>query len=259
MIKYKHALGMAGLAVSLLFAAGAVMADTPVGTGGNRFNFDRDYKSEISAAQAFRLTQGDDREHHKRGDHRDDGQVIIIDVRSIEEYVVGHPNDAYNVPYPNIYGAPYKTAGRAVIKQSALDFFNYVAAKFPDRNTPILTLCRTGKRSVWAANILANPMKWIPARDGAPLPDGVALEGYTNVRNIWEGFEGKYKWDDTLAFALDLNNDGALTPYNEAVMEQNPDRDGWWNYQQLPFSTELGLDNLYGANNGEFIPLYFQQ
>ena len=130
--------------------------------------------------------------------------------------------------------------------------------KFPDRDTPILTLCRTGKRSVWAANILANPMEWIPKRGGT-IPEGVVLEGYTNVRNIWEGFEGKYKWDDTLTFALDLNNDGELTPMNGVVMEQNADRDGWWNYQQLPYSTELELDNLYGANNGEFIPLYFQE
>jgi rhodanese-related sulfurtransferase len=252
------AVGATGLIISLLFFASDIFAETAA-DGGNRFNIERAYNSEISAAKAYLLTEGDEYEHRKhRYGPKHHEKVIIIDVRSIEEYVVGHPDDAYNIPYPNIYGAPYATEGRAVIKQAAIDFFNYVAEQFPDRDTPILTLCRTGKRSVWAANILANPMEWIPKRGGT-IPEGVVLEGYSNVRNIWEGFEGKYKWDDTLAVALDLNNDGELTPMNNAVMEQNPDRDGWWNYQELPFSTELELEHLYGANNGELIPLYFQE
>ncbi len=254
MMTKKLAMGAMGLMVSLLFFTNTAIAETAVGDGGNRFNMKRDYLAEISAAKAYLLTKGDEHEHGERHNgNNGDQKVVIIDVRSIEEYAVGHPDDAYNIPYPNIYGAPYATEGRAVIKQAAINFYTYVAEQFPDRDTPILTLCRTGKRSVLAANILANPEKWIPN------DEGIGLEPYTNVRNIWEGFEGKYKWDDTLTVALDLNNDGVLTPMNGAVMEQNPDRDGWWNYQELPFSTELELEHLYGANDGEFIPLYFQE
>ena len=51
---------------------------------------------------------------------------------------------------------------------------------FPDKkNTHILTLCRTGYRSVQAANLLT-------------------AAGYKQVPNIWEGFVGnpEYGYDD---------------------------------------------------------------
>ena len=241
MMTKKLAIGAMGLIGSMLLFANTATAETAVGNNGNRTNLPRDYLSEISAAKAYLLADGDEGEHgkHRHHGYKEDQKAIIIDVRSIEEYVVGHPDSAYNIPYPNIYGAPYTTEGRAVIKQAAIDFYNYVAEKFPDHDTPILTLCRTGVRSVKAANILANPEKWIPN------DEGVGLEPYTNVRNIWEGFEGKYKVGDDVTLALDLNNDGEVTPINKDVMEQNPDRDGWWNYQELPFSTELELEKLY--------------
>ena len=41
----------------------------------------------------------------------------------------------------------------------------------PDKDTPIYTLCRTGMRSVSSGNRLTDA-------------------GYTNFRNIWEGFVG---------------------------------------------------------------------
>jgi len=29
---------------------------------------------------------------------------VLVDVRSLREYASGHPEDAYNVPYPNVSG-----------------------------------------------------------------------------------------------------------------------------------------------------------
>ena len=62
----------------------------------------------------------------------------------------------------------------AIRSYYAEQYVNDVLAKFPDRSTPILTMCRTGYRSVLAANLLADA-------------------GYTNVRNIWQGFVGNTK------------------------------------------------------------------
>lgn len=56
------------------------------------------------------------------------------------------------------------------------------------------------------------------------------MQGYTNVRNIWQGFVGRTKVD-TAGNILDLNNNG--------VDGDAGDLDGWSGYQELPISTEL--------------------
>lgn len=207
---------------------------------GNRYNLPRDYQSEVSAAEAYILTTVK-REHDERGHDRHDNRnkTVIIDVRTIEEYVAGHPRKAYNIPYPHIQSRPNRPD---YIGQNPKDFFDYVAATFPDRDTPILTLCRTGYRSVLAANILANPSAWVPEYAG------MDIEGYTRVRNIWEGFVGNPKTYTDLdgnTFELDVNNDGQIT---------DADRDGWANYQGLPYSLKLKKRRLYLP----YLELYFQ-
>lgn len=141
---------------------------------GNRYNLPRDYHSEVSSAEAYVLTNveheyrdRDDEDHH--GD-RDRSKTIILDVRTIEEYVAGHPRKSYNIPFPHIQSRPNRDD---YIGQNPKDFFDYVASKFPDRDTPLLTLCRTGYRSVLAANILANPAEWVPEYAG------MDIAGYT--------------------------------------------------------------------------------
>jgi hypothetical protein len=80
-----------------------------------------------------------------------------------------------------------------------------------------MTLCKTGYRSVQAANLLTNA-------------------GYTNVRNIWEGFVGQPKYaytggSITLPLVkLDLNHDG---------VNDDLDKDGWTNFQGLPTTTKI--------------------
>ncbi len=181
------------------------------------------YDSEISAARAFVDTVV------TRGNWgRPSQKPVIIDVRSTPEYRAGHPEHAVNVPYPYIY-QQCNSAGRTPdgacatgkvleIAHDPVAFADYVEAHFPDKDTPIYTLCRTGHRSVLAANVLTD-------------------RGYTNVRNIWEGFVGvnltapKVQPDGTTKLmSVDLNHDGLLT---------DEDKNGWRNHLALPYDTRL--------------------
>lgn len=176
---------------------------------GNRFGDPRNYHSEISAAKAYLLT------NHDQGNVTKSAfsNAVIIDVRTVEEYRAGHPPKAFNIPFPHIQSRPNKPD---YIKQEPQDFVNAVISAFPDRNTPIFTLCQTGKRSIGAANLLA-------------------AEGYINVRNIWQGFSGRTK-TDVNGSVLDLNNNGVI----DGINGTDPgDRDGWSGYQELPVHTKL--------------------
>lgn len=203
---------------------------------GNRYEFDRSYHSEISASEAFRKMES--------------GEAILIDVRRLREYAAGHPELAYSVPYPHIIGSN---------DQMAQNFYNEVFRIVEGKtDTPIMTLCRTGARSVLAGNILADPMSM-----------GVQGPAFTNVRNIWEGFVGRYKEpynaplpDDpaptmeqllehhVLDHAyLDLNNNGELDEDMADVYEHstdsNPDKDGWRNFAGLPWDTDITKERAY--------------
>jgi rhodanese-related sulfurtransferase len=198
--------------------------------------------------------------------------VILIGgkdfAKAIEEYNGGHPPAAYNVPYPHIYNRqrsdnkPY-----AYIHQTDEKFVEAVNALGLDRDTLIITMCRTGFRSVGAGNLLAD-------------------EGYTNVRNMWQGFKGKLKYNETVEVAakLDENNQPIQeTDENGPVFDENGypvyetvpalgaalaldgdgevngsdpysgDLDGWANYQGLPVSYKLKHNRLYH----EYINLYY--
>jgi rhodanese-related sulfurtransferase len=185
----------------------ALTASMNVYAEGNRYDLPRNYHSEISAAKAYILT------NHDRGNKSGDkfSNAVLIDVRTIDEYVEGHPPKSHNIPFPHIYNRTHDSSMSPYIPQDPEQFVYDVIAAFPDRSTPILTLCRTGYRSVLAGNLLADA-------------------GYTNVRNIWQGFVGRTKVD-TAGNTLDLNNNGE---------DGDPgDLDGWSGYQELPVSTKL--------------------
>lgn len=209
-------------ALTAMFAPAAQADEPPCPFYENRSGLCGYYHSEISPARAFADTVA------TRGKWGSPSQQpVILDVRSTPEYKAGHPEHAYNAPYPYIYqycdasgrtvdGACKKSTSQ--IAQNNDDFVNYVKSFVPNPNTPIYTLCRTGVRSVWAANILTDA-------------------GYTNVRNIWEGFVGinltapKVQADGgILVKPVDLNHDGKLT---------DEDKNGWRNYQALPYDTRL--------------------
>ena len=209
----------------------SVFAD---GNDGNRYSntLTRAYHSEISAASAYLNTTKTKKEkrHHRR--HRDDDneqQAVIIDVRTIEEYVGGHPRRAYSIPFPHIYNRQRDPDKGEYIPQDPADFVAAVNALNLPKDTLIITMCRTGYRSVLAGNLLA-------------------AEGYTNVRNMWQGFVGRLK-QNIAGDDLDLNGDGVV----EGSDPYSGDLDGWANYQELPVSMKLKYPRLYKP----YISMYY--
>jgi rhodanese-related sulfurtransferase len=91
-----------------------------------------------------------------------DGGPLYLDVRSVEEFLQGHPAKAYNVPL-----LLRDTAGRMVPNP---DFLAVVRASFPV-DAHLLVGCLSGGRSLRAAEILE-------------------AAGYVNVVNVRCGFGG---------------------------------------------------------------------
>jgi rhodanese-related sulfurtransferase len=92
---------------------------------------------------------------------QDNPSSVLVDVRAKMEYShVGHPCGALHIPWQE---APDWTLNP--------DFVSAVLQAAPDKDTPILLLCRSGQRSLAAACAL---------RDA----------GYTDLANIDEGIEG---------------------------------------------------------------------
>ena len=198
-------------------------------TTGNRYGYPVLYKSEISAASAW-----------LQASKKAKKQPVILDVRRIEEFVAGHPVNAYSIPFPHITGSPakandtggsylgYDISGDPDVGFIAVDgkdgaipiqeWVSYVESVFPDKEQPIYLVCATGHRSVQAGNALAKYGK------------------YVNVYNVWEGYNGQPKYAYTgdkpkqPLVALDLNNDGIVDA---------KDRDGWAFYQGLPIATKI--------------------
>lgn len=238
------------IAISTVFAmafAGQIIADDE-SLPGNRYDKPRDYAAEISASEAY-LEMQHSKGHSKRHKHR--RKPVLIDVRRLREYAAGHPEGAYNVPYPHIVESNDQIADYFVD-----EVYDIVDG---DYDRKIMLLCRTGSRSVDAGNILA-------------------AEGFTNVYNIWEGFVGQYKYayaGGNIAYEieyvdedgdastpdvpvavftrLDLNNDGEITSPDIAdvyaeTADMNPDKDGWRNFMGLPWSTKIRRPLAYENN-----------
>jgi rhodanese-related sulfurtransferase len=220
-------------AISLSVATLTSAAPIPTDDNGNRYDKERFYHSEISSAEAYLAMM--------------QNKLVIIDVRRLREYAAGHPERAYNVPYPHIYG------GR---DQNPQDFYDEVYDIVKGKtDTPIMTLCRTGSRSVDAANILAEGGAYV--EDPNDPDNDVWVEfgpKFTNVRNNWDGFVGQLRY----AFfgspplpdpevPLDLNNNGFIDEdvadifpdTNPGTKDANPDKDGWRNFQGLPWTTHI--------------------
>ncbi|MBQ0724881.1 MAG: rhodanese-like domain-containing protein [Cycloclasticus sp.] len=102
----------------------------------------------ISPTQAHEILQGD-------------SSTQLIDTRtSIEYSFIGHPIGAIHVPLkrpPEWLAFP--------------DFIEKVASHVADTTTPIILMCRSGARSMAAAELLAEA-------------------GYKSLYNMDEGFEG---------------------------------------------------------------------
>lgn len=87
--------------------------------------------------------------------------AILLDVRSTVEFThVGRPVGAVHVVWQEAPGWVVNP-----------DFVDQVGERVSDLNAPILLLCRSGQRSLQAAEALESA-------------------GYSNLTNIEEGFEG---------------------------------------------------------------------
>ena len=90
------------------------------------------------------------------------GQALLVDVRTPEELkFVGRVPGALNVPW---------ATGTSLTRNPR--FVRELENKVGDKQRPVLLLCRSGKRSALAA-------------------EAATKAGFTQVRNISEGFEGE--------------------------------------------------------------------
>jgi rhodanese-related sulfurtransferase len=107
------------------------------------------YKADINSKQAFEMQQ--------KG-------ALLIDVRTPREYKFLHPKGAINIP---IFTEKY---GQRVLNKSFADKVDYA---LQDNDKKVILICRSGSRTKFAANLLAN-------------------EGFSNVYNVKKGF--LYDW-----------------------------------------------------------------
>lgn len=103
---------------------------------------------------------------------QDEGYALV-DVRSMPEYLDGHPSGAYNIPFL------HKTPSGMIPNP---DFRRVVAFRFPDKASKIVLTGKMGSRSLRAANDLASL-------------------GYTGVLDMIGGFLGEMDEDGGLVNA----------------------------------------------------------
>jgi len=100
----------------------------------------------------------------------DPNNVKILDCRTPEEYIyVGHAPMAHNIPF-QFTTYKFDPVKKAPVMKENQNFVPAVKARFKSTDM-ILTMCRSGHRSANSANKLAE-------------------NGFTNVYNILDGFEG---------------------------------------------------------------------
>lgn len=96
--------------------------------------------------------------------------VKVLDVRTPGEYTfVGHPNMAVNIPLKLFTGKIDPESKKPVMPLNK-DFVQEVEKKFQKTDT-IMVMCRSGKRSAKAVNLLAKA-------------------GFKHVYSVTDGFEG---------------------------------------------------------------------
>ncbi|MCP5279219.1 MAG: hypothetical protein H6935_12765 [Thiobacillus sp.] len=244
--------------VTVMGAVAAFAMAAQVSAEGNRYNYERFYQREISVSEAYlAMEHSKDYRRHPRT-----AKPVLIDVRSLREYASGHPEDAYNVPFPSVSGMPVPAGQPPEPAQDPAKLYDEVYRIVNGNlDTPVMLLCRTGSRSVRAGNILANP-------DSNPATVGKLP--FTNVMNIWEGFVGQYRYAMTSGGdivephgKLDLNNnsehdtnaDGIDDDYPDVhtlTKDANPDKDGWRNFAALPWTTKIQKPLAYERNSGAY-------
>lgn len=95
---------------------------------------------------------------------KENSNAVLIDVRTKEEWT--------SVGCPDLRSLGKKTYGSSWYYGDEKAFIEKLKKHIPDKNTPILFICRAGGRSHGAASL-------------------AETHGYTDITNISDGFEDK--------------------------------------------------------------------
>jgi rhodanese-related sulfurtransferase len=125
------------------------------------------------------------------------GKVKILDVRTPEEYVfVGHPDMAVNIPlfFPKY---EWHADRRRYSVEPYADFLADVKEHFSAGDT-ILAICRSGGRSAWAVNMLAeagfqNVYTIVDGMEGDKVKDPDSVYDGKRMKNGWKNAGRPYR------------------------------------------------------------------
>jgi len=97
-------------------------------------------------------------------------KIPIVDVRTIQEYqLVGHIRGTHNIPVAS-WGT-WDDRQKEFGWEPNSDFVKHFSSIFPDKTKPYIIMCRSGHRSAKAVKLLVQA-------------------GYTDLYQMWDGFEG---------------------------------------------------------------------
>lgn len=103
-----------------------------------------------------------------------DARAVMIDVRSSMEFLfVGHAVDSVHVPWID---APEWTVNPHFVTEVRKVMLGGIGLDEAGADAPVILICRSGKRSLEAGKLLIN-------------------EGFNEVYNVEEGFEGELDTD----------------------------------------------------------------
>ncbi len=101
---------------------------------------------------------------------QDNPRAVLIDVRSNMEFLfIGHPKGAISVPWIE---EPHWTVNPNFADEVRKVMLGGVSHLDDVASAPVVLICRSGKRSLEAGNLLLK-------------------EGFTGVYNVTDGFEGE--------------------------------------------------------------------
>lgn len=129
-------------------------------------------------------------------------QPVLIDVRTLEEhYWVGNPADeagnpiAYNISYKLWTSRIDCQTGKPILRTMERLFGAIIRLTFPDRDTPLILMCRSGKRTDDAGEFLETTLGYNYVyeidRSDKTGRGGFQGSGYSDAYNGYRGYPGR--------------------------------------------------------------------
>ena len=138
-------------------------------------------------------------------------EAILIDVRTLEEYYwVGNPADAegnpiaYNIPYKLWTSRIDCEAKKPILRTVKRLFGVFIRRTFPDKDTRLILMCRSGKRADEAAEYLETTLgyNYIYEIDRSDKTGrgGFQGSGYSDAYNGYRGYPGRNPTDPSVSW-----------------------------------------------------------